>query len=256
MFNCLNCESTRIHKAGYVNNGHGSSNYSKQRWICLDCRKGFHTEVLVFKKKVSILKRVHQKYFDQRIFNIGYVDIETDGQLKGDFGNILTATILIRNLKTEKTRIYKFKVTKKEILTKYNYDRRIVRVLFEKIQECDLLIGHYFNGWKKFDMPFLRTRCEMMKIKIPTYKMLKYGDTWNIAHAVLSLQSYSLGGVARGLGLKDIKTRFDEKTWKLARRGNLKCINKVLDHNVKDVILTYRVHKKLEKYVNISSNYF
>lgn len=249
---CKKCSGINLRKWGTTRNG---SIKLFQKWVCKDCGYSFNTELLKFNAKVSEKLRIKQRYFERNIYNIGYVDIETDGQLKGDFGQIITCCILIRNIKTEKTRLYKFRVTKEEILTKYNYDRRIIKELFEKMKECDLVVGHWFNGWKKFDMPFLRVRCEELKIKIPTYHTLKYADTWNMAHSVLNLQSYSLGGVARGLGLKDIKTKFDPRTWKLSRRGNTKALLKVLDHNVKDVILTYRIHKRLEKYVNISSSY-
>lgn len=254
---CKKCNSVNVRKYGTVRNG---GIELKQKMKCIDCNHVWNLPILRFRKNVSENKRMIQRYLDKGILNIGYVDIETDGQLQADFGNVITAVILIRNVQTGKTKMFKWRVSKKEIVYDYDSDKRIITNLFEKIKECDLVIGHYFNGWKKFDMPFLRARAEQLKIKIPTYGTLKYGDTWNMAHSVLKIQGYSLGAVARGLGLKNIKTSFDSWAWRTSRQGMLKdwkkAILQIEDHNVKDVILTYRIHKKLEKYVAISSNSF
>jgi len=203
-----------------------------------------------------------RKYFIYDIEKIGYLDIETTN-LDANFGFMLSWAMYVRDVQNEKKNYITYDcITEKDIKAAVNrgridMDRRILVSLFEELEPIDLAVGHYFHGWRKMDMPYIRTRaisCGLMKL-VPKYRQIKFADTWKMAHLLHKLNSYRLDTISHAFGVKVEKTRVDYKSWQLAKFGHKSSLKYVMDHNIKDVKITYEVHKKLEEYMPIPAGY-
>jgi len=212
---------------------------------------------------------MHQKYRLYGIKRIGYVDIENTN-LDPEFGNLLTVVLLVREIDTfyshgEKIiAVKKYKLTREDINSSLrkrtvDFDRRILTEFLTDLKslKIDLLIGHYSVGWGKHDIPFLRSRALIMGLDnlLPKHKTLRYGDTWKMSHTSIKVHSYRLDAISAVTGSEVKKTRIEESEWQLARFGDPKAMAYVLDHNIKDVKLTYQVHKKIEAFNAIPTIY-
>lgn len=202
-----------------------------------------------------------EKYDFYGIENIGYLDIETSG-LKADFDIMLTWAISIRNIKTGKTIIRYDFVEKKDFDFAHKkanadlIDKRITESLIETISKCDLLVGHWFIGKHRHDMPFIRTRAAINNIPgLPKHKQVRYGDTQKWGSLLYRLHSNGLDSIANMFNVVTQKTRLDPKKWKNACIGVKKDIAYILDHNIKDVIITHKIHLGMEEYVPIAATY-
>jgi uncharacterized protein YprB with RNaseH-like and TPR domain len=203
-----------------------------------------------------------EKYLAQNIENIGILDIETSG-LKADFDFMITYAILVRNVKTGKTRIRKAFITPEDfeearkIGNPDEVDARILRQLMSDIADIDYLVGHWFIGKKRHDIPFVRTRCAINRISgFPKHKMVRYGDTQRFASQLHRLRSNGLAVVADAYEISTHKTPIKTKDWKKATMfGDPKAVRYILHHNVNDVKITHEALIHLEEYIGISAIY-
>lgn len=208
-----------------------------------------------------MLMSTKEKYKKNRIRYIGYLDIESSG-LSADFDIMLSYAILIRDVVTEKTSVRYGVINRKDVdlsLRKRDVDlidKRILEKLMEDISDCDVLIGHWFIGKHRHDIPFIRTRCAINKVSgFPKHRMIRYGDTQRWGSVIHRLHSYGLASIADAFGISTKKTPVKSKDWKLACFGDKKALAYVLVHNIKDVKITYKVHKHIEDYVPIPATY-
>ena len=216
---------------------------------------------MVNARQQSVLS-MSERYAIYDIENIGYVDIEATN-LKPQVGHCLSIVNVVRNVKGNKpikTRIYK--MTKAELDSALRRgimdpDKRIIQEFFEGAKDCQYLVGHWFHGRKRFDMPFLRTRAFLMDIdkNIPNYGYWRFGDTWRSASSTILGLNNRLDTLGHILGSPVDKTRLSGTQWWLAAHGYPKGLDYVVDHNVKDCIITMKVHKKLERLNPISMGY-
>lgn len=214
------------------------------------------------KKSLYTSYEMKEKYKLYNVFKIGYLDIEATN-LKANFGFMLSWAMEIRDTQTGKCKIVSACVTREDINRAYrerkiSADKAIIEKLIKtlKDEKIDLLIGHYFNGWNKMDIPFIRTRCIMNKIKgWPKHRTIRYGDTWSMAHKLYSIHRYGLEAIGDMMGVKTKKTRVEGLEWQLAVQGDPKSLRYVLDHNIKDVKITKPVHMHMEEYSPIPSTY-
>ena len=203
-----------------------------------------------------------ERYEIYDIEKIGYVDIEATN-LKAQIGHVLSIVNVVRNVKTnkvEETRVYE--MTKKELDSSLKRgvkdpDKRIVEEFFLDTMDCQYLIGHWFHGRKRFDMPFLRTRAFLMGIDdvIPNYKYWRFGDTWRTGSSTINALNNRLNTLGQILGSPVEKTRLNGEQWWLAAHGMPKGMKYVVDHNVKDCKITMKVHKSLERLNPISAGW-
>jgi len=202
-----------------------------------------------------------EKYAMYNIKTIGYLDIETSG-LNADFDIMLSWANCIRDVNTNKTHI-EFDFVEREDFD-YAYkkknadlvDRNITGTVLDSMEQCDLLIGHWFIGKHRHDIPFIRSRCVINQVKgFPHHKQIKYGDTQKWSSQLYRLHNFGLDTVARMFDLSVTKTRLDGKTWKNACMGIKKDIEYIVDHNIKDVKITHQVHRGIEEYVPIPATY-
>ena len=199
------------------------------------------------------------RYHLYNIHRIGYVDIEATN-LKAPVGHVLTIVNHVRDVASRdrivETREYI--ITKKEIDNSvkdrvFDPDRRIITEFFEDISDIDLLVGHWFHGMRRFDMPFLRGRASLMGMLdiLPSYGTVRYGDTWRVGKTTVSSLGYKLDALGHIVGAPVEKTKLSGFDWWLASHGDKKAIEYVLKHNIIDCILTHKVHKSLERFNSI-----
>jgi hypothetical protein len=205
---------------------------------------------------------IKQKYDYYGIKKIGYLDIETSG-LTADFDIMLTWANLIRDVETGKIKTEMDFVTKNDFeLAQKNkdadlIDRRITETVIDSMSDCDLLIGHWFIGKHRHDIPFIRTRAAINKVSgLPHHKQVRYGDTQKWASTLFRLHNNGLDTVADMFNISTKKTRLEPKIWKNACIGIPTAIDYILEHNIKDVRITYKVHKEIENYVPIPATYY
>lgn len=201
------------------------------------------------------------RYDDVDIKKIGYLDIETSG-LVADFDIMLTYAISVRDIKTEKREIRYGTISKKDIdfaIKKRNadlIDKNLTLKLLEDIKDLDCLIGHWFIGKHRHDMPFIRTRALINGIKtLPKYRQVRYGDTQKWGSLLFKLHSNGLDSIGTAFNVSTTKTKIKPKDWKLACFGDKKSLEYILDHNIKDVIITHKIHKIIEGFVPIPATY-
>lgn len=208
-------------------------------------------------KKVTI----KEKYKMAGIKKIGYLDIESSG-LVADFDIMLSYGILVRDVETGKTEMRHGVINKDDVLKAMRkrdadlIDHRILVKLLGDISDIDCLLGHWFVGKFRHDIPFIRTRCAINKIEgFPAHKTVRYGDTQKFGSLLYRLHSNGLKSMASMFNISTQKTEVPPKLWKLACLGDKKALDYVLDHNLKDCIITYKVHKGLENLVGIPNTY-
>jgi len=202
-----------------------------------------------------------EKYKLYEIETIGYLDIETSG-LTADFDIMLTWANCVRDVKSGKTKIeYDFLVQKDFDLAKKKknadlIDKGIVGTCLDSLNQCDLLVGHWFIGKYRHDIPFIRTRAVINKVKgFPHHKQIKYGDTQKWASLLYRNHNNSLDTTSRMFGLATKKTIIEPRIWKNACIGIPEDIQYILKHNILDVKITHKVHLGVEKFVPIASTY-
>lgn len=217
-------------------------------------------------KKPTIIEQyktwtMKDKYKHYGIRNIGYLDIETSG-LKADFSIMLSWANLIRDVQTDKTHTEYDFVEKKDFEYAYKssnadlVDESITYSVIKSINKCDLLIGHWFIGKHRHDIPFIRSRCVINHVPhFPKHKRIRYGDTQKWGSLLYNLHNNGLDSIGRQFDLVTKKTPLDGKVWKNACIGIKKDMRYVVDHNIKDVILTHGIHLGMEEYVPIAATY-
>ena len=202
-----------------------------------------------------------EKYALYGIETIGYLDIETSG-LTADFDIMLTWANCIRDVRTGTTNIEYDFVEKKDFEYAYKerdadlVDRSIVSSVIASMKQCDLLIGHWFIGKHRHDIPFIRSRCVINKVPgFPKHRRMRYGDTQKYGSLLYRLHNNGLDTIARQFDLSIHKTPLDGKVWKNACIGIKEDVAYVLKHNIHDVKITHQIHKGMEEYVPIPATY-
>jgi len=190
------------------------------------------------------------------VTKIAYVDIECTN-LVPDFGFLLSICAYVRKVKSGKMEIWKYSITKKEIMGKVakrdlTFDKRLLGEFLDdiRLQKINMIVGHYSNGFNKMDWPFIRSRAFIcgLEDKLPRYGAIRFGDTWKMGHLTIKAHSYRLDSLGHIVMSKIEKTPVDEKAWQLAKFGDKESMAYIVDHNVKDVKITYKVHKALERF--------
>jgi len=166
-------------------------------------------------------------------------DIETTG-LSGNWDYMITYSIKPE----DSDNIICGSITKKEI-DDGTFDKRIVKECIDNLMKFDRVYTYYGS---RFDIPFLRTRALELGIEFPSYGSLTHKDIYFIARYKLKLHSNRLATVCDLLGIKG-KTHQNPATWRLAKGGNKKALEEILDHNKWDCIILQQVYERLKTFV-------
>lgn len=210
--------------------------------------------------KAYALMSMDEKYLSQEIYKIGILDIESSG-LSADFDRMISWAMLVRTVGSNKTEI-RYGVVNKDDHKRAErlgdadrIDERITKELIEAMSDIDYLVGHWFIGKKRHDIPFIRSRCAINRVSgFPKHKMVRYADTQRFSSQLHRLRNNGLATIADAYELSVHKTPVTTKDWKNAAQfATKKALEYILDHNIKDVKITHEVLKHLEEYIGISS---
>jgi DNA polymerase elongation subunit (family B) len=209
-----------------------------------------------------------KRYLDKKIRFIGVVDVETGGHgFDANQSHLITWAIKILDLEKNKSKIIYDTIKKSEIIETDKllkkkerlrvlqpYDKRLLEGLVAEMKKCDFIIGHYSDY---FDVPLIRTRCIMLRIPFIRHEdKIRFGDTWKRARFGMKFIRNSLDQVGRSFNLPVTKTKFDRWVWDQATyHGEKWALDKILDHNIKDVEITYAVWKLAESNFSIPAKY-
>ena len=209
------------------------------------------------------------RYLEKGINKIGIVDIETHGfGFNANQSFVISWGLKIIDLRKNKHRMI-YDVIDKKTIKYWNrkmkknkklqimlpYDTELLKGLVAELSKCDLIIGHYSDY---FDIPMIRTRCTMLRIPFLKYTShVRFGDTWKKARFGMKFIRNSLDMIGRTLGLNITNSRFDVFQWVLgARYGDRNALKLIVDHNIKDVEITYKIWKYTESNFAIPAKYY
>lgn len=170
---------------------------------------------------------------------IGYFDIEAGG-LHANFDYMLTYAIKTRDKKEFYTGI----ITKKEIFD-CEFDKRLLKQLIDDLLKYDVIITYYGT---RYDIPFIRTRSLSWNIDFPVFGVVKHKDVYYMVRNKMCLHRNKLESACAMLGIKG-KDHVKGNFWMKACVGDKKALKHVMNHNIKDVIILEKLHKKLERFV-------
>ena len=208
------------------------------------------------------------RYLDKGIRYVGVVDIETGGNgFNANNSWLITWAIKLIDLKTRKSKVIFDKIDKKTIeywdkkifkskrlRSSKPYDTELLKGLVHEMKKCDMIIGHYSDY---FDVPLIRTRCMILKLPFLEHTdHIRFGDTWKKARFGMKFIRNTLDIIGDTLGVSTQKTKFEVWVWNQATfHGKKWAIDKIMDHNIKDVDITYKIWKYTERNFNIPAKY-
>ena len=202
-------------------------------------RAGFNRTYKAVSRKIESLGlRKPERYSTGQEKRLGYLDIETTS-LKANVGIMLSWAIKKRDTNDITSAL----VTKDEIFDG-DYDKRIVEMLCEELNQYDTIFTYYGT---RFDIPFIRTRAIDNNIRFPFYREVSHKDLYYSVRSKLRLSSNSLLTATEFMGIRG-KTKLDPRVWRNASYGNSDALQTVLSHNVADVVILERLHKKMEDF--------
>lgn len=188
-----------------------------------------------------------QCYRSDRKDRVGYFDIESGGSGFTADGSFVLCYSILDDATDEITASC---ITPAEI-RKYgdrgHEDYGVVSRMIGDLRKFDRIIT--YNG-VNFDTKFVRTRALHMGLPFPKYGSLKHNDAYFLAKSRLSLRRKSQESVGICLFGRDKieKNHFDVAIWRQAARGNVKALERVVDHNKRDVRDLKKIYHKLLDY--------
>ena len=169
---------------------------------------------------------------------VGYLDIESTG-LKGNWDYCLCWC-----LKIQGGEILGRHLTKREIVD-YKFDKNLMKELIDTIRGFDRIVTYY---GMRFDIPFIKTRCEKWGLEFPAYRDLWQTDVYFIAKANLLLHSTRLMHVCDLMGIPNKEHKLDPDIWQKAQSGHVPSLDWIFQHCREDVTSLEMAHERLKKY--------
>lgn len=213
-----------------------------------------------FKRKLT---RMQVRYLEKGIRYQAIYDIETS-----DFNPyqnfIICCVIHVRDILTGKVKKHIFKITKKTIqdavdLATFDFDRILLQDMAKIFNNVDQVCGHFSD---KFDNRYFTSRCLLTNQTelIPHYQDLMAADTWRMMKKTLKAPRNTLNNLILQATGTSQKTHVDLKYWytvKFPSNPNWqKAMDYILDHCKKDVKMTVKAVKVIEKFNNVSGAAF
>ncbi len=139
-----------------------------------------------------------------------------------------------------------------EVLTpeevKHENDSRIMKALWELINEADIVVSH--NG-NKFDIPRINSRFIINGLE-PTKPFFSV-DTCQVAKKQFGFSSNKLDALATYFNLEH-KLDTDFNLWKECLNGSKEALQYMLHYNKKDVLILEEVYLKLRPWIKNHPN--
>lgn len=169
---------------------------------------------------------------------LAYLDVETTYS-KADSGLMLTWALKGR----DENRVQWGCVDKQDLFS-YRFDKQLVADLLKAMVPYDVFVVYYGS---RFDLPYLRTRAIDHGLPFFPYGAKRMYDLYYLARAKLYLHSNRLESVCNLLGVRG-KTKLNVRLWRLAQYGHPESLRYIVKHNIADVRILERAHKRLERY--------
>jgi len=202
-------------------------------------KEGYNRTYKAVSRKIESLGlRKPKRYTTGHEMTIGYLDIESTG-FNANIDIMLSWCIKGRGEKE----VAGAMITQEELMSD-EQDARIVEQLVDEMNKYDVIFTYYGT---RFDIPFIRTRALYHKTYFPMYKQKSHKDLYYVVKSKLKLHRSSLMAATEFFGIAG-KTRVKPEHWQKARWGNPKALKYVYDHNVADVEILEKLHRKLEEY--------
>ena len=177
---------------------------------------------------------------------IGFLDIEASN-LSATFGIVLTYCI-----SDIKGNIIKRTIEYKDWYSGIQ-DKILMKQFIEDAKLFDRFVVHY-GGDRRFDLPFLRTRCVFWGLDFPEYKDICISDTWVMLKNKFKLHSNRLETACSFLGIEAKGHKMKPEIWAALNTGNPKlwkpAMKYILVHNIEDVVSLRKLYIKISKYSN------
>lgn len=170
---------------------------------------------------------------------IGYFDIETGG-LNANFDYMLTYVI-----KTRDENEYFSGIIKQSDIQSYKLDKVLLKKLIKDLLRYDIIVTYYGT---RFDIPFVRSRALSYGLDFPVFGLVKHKDVYYMVKRKMRLHRSSLDSACAFLNIKG-KNHIKGNLWMKAKLGDEKTLEYVYNHNVKDVQILEKLHKRLESFV-------
>ena len=122
-------------------------------------------------------------------------------------------------------------------------DLRIVKSLYELINECDILIA--YNG-RNFDIPYMNQR--FLVYGFEPYKNIQIIDPYESMKKVFRFSSNKMDNIATQLGLRN-KIDTDFNLWKGCMNGDVESLNYMLEYNKQDVKVLEDIYVKVRPWL-------
>ncbi len=200
---------------------------------------GYNRTYKAVKSKIETMPlRKPERYKTGHGKKIGYFDIEASG-LVGNFSIMLSWAI-----KTRGENEVLHSVIHKEDINSGLMDARLVEELMDAMRQYDVLCTFYGTN---FDIRYTRTRACAHGIAFPHYREMQHKDIYYQVRRLFKLHSNSLDSACEFFGIKG-KTRLKPKIWNRAKYGDENALEYIVKHNIADVRILERLHKKIERY--------
>ncbi len=213
-----------------------------------------------YKRKLT---RMQVRYLEKGIRKQAIYDIETS-----DFNPyqnfIICCVIHVRDILTEKVEKHILHITKSSIKeavdnTTFDFDRELLQKMSKIFSNVDQICGHFSD---KFDNRYYTSRCLLTNQSdlIPHYQDLMAADTWRMMKKTLKAPRNTLNNLILQATGTSQKTHVDLKYWYTVKfpdnKNWQKAMDYILDHCKKDVKMTVKAVKKIEKFNNVSGAAF
>lgn len=172
---------------------------------------------------------------------VGVLDIESTG-LDADFGFMLSYAIL--DAKTGKVL---GRVLKPSEVADGTYDGNLCKEIVRDMMKFDRIVGYYIKD-RRFDIPYIRSRCLSHGVDFPKYGELKITDVYDIVKNKLKLGRSRLVSACQFLGITAKSHPLTGSYWMDARTGKKNGLDWVWLHNVEDVESTLKLWNKVRDF--------
>ena len=135
-------------------------------------------------------------------------------------------------------------------MSKYDedFDRLLVKDCINDICKYKRLYTYYGT---KFDLPFIRSRALKWKLDFPPFGLIQHQDLYYLVRNKLKLSRNRLEAVCEFLGIEG-KTKLEGGIWVRAAVGNKECLEYILKHNIGDVKILEKTHKRILEYADVN----
>ena len=223
----------------------------------------FRTKTLLEKEYGKTLTTMQVRYLEKGYRYQLIYDIETSDF--NPYQNFIICYVAhMRDIITNKVVKHEFFITPADIesavdSTNFDFDKVLLQKLSKLIKSADHVMGHYST---KFDNNFFTSRCLLSNQPelIPDWKTVDAGDTWRMMKTQMKAPRNTLNNLILQTTGASQKTHVDLKYWYTIRFPKSKDWKKskkyILDHCVRDVKMTVKALKKIEKFCSVGGQSF